>query len=154
MFCLTFGVHFKGGCVFINWSDGVTTAERCDVLKADIAVTANFGVQAEYTVANERGGRIAGIAHQTVLPDGEFTRVRAIPDTGYVFCGWSDMVETAERSDEQKNKSIHCLAYFEPIEKTYKYDYGAMGGAPLVGEVTVNRNALENAVFKSGAKRS
>ncbi len=135
------------GCVFIGWSDGVTSAERCDVLKADLSVTANFGVCADYEVANERGGRIAGIAHQTVLPDGNFTRVRAIPDTGYVFCGWSDLVESAERCDEQNRKSINRFAYFEPIERTYKYDYGAMGGAPLVGEVTINRNALENAVF-------
>ena len=38
------------------------------------------------------------------------------------------------------------VAYFEPIEKTFRYDYGELA-APLENTVTLNRNNLQAAQF-------
>ncbi len=46
------------------------------------------------------------------------------------------------------SRSQEIIAYFEPIEKTFSYDYGYNLGAPfLTNYVTLNRNAIDDVEF-------
>jgi len=114
------------GYVFTGWSDGVETAERTDLnVSGNIEVTANFS-KAVYKLVYQawNNGSVVGKLYQTVTGGGSGTVVKAIPDEGYVFTGWSDGVETAERTDINVNKNIEVTAFFskKPI-KTHNLQY-------------------------------
>ncbi|MBE6544272.1 MAG: hypothetical protein E7675_07710 [Ruminococcaceae bacterium] len=89
------------GFKFVSWSDGITTAERSDLVTEDISVTAIFEALNEYTVnyLPTIGGKITGTLTQTLFEGEIFETVVAVPDDGYEFVSWSDGVTTPERTD-------------------------------------------------------
>ncbi len=131
------------GYVFLYWSDGVETAERTDKnVTCDMTITAYFGYGAEYIVNNGVGGKLRGEVSQKVSRGADCTDVEAIPDEGYVFCGWSDLQLSTVRKDTNVKRRLEYIAYFEPIRKTFTYDYGIADGIPMESEVTFERNNL------------
>lgn len=134
--------------VFVKWSDGVTTPERHDLcVTGDLEITACFGVVANYKVDGEKGGTIIGETTQIGLPQEQLTGVKAVPDEGYVFSGWSDLRMEQERQDVYSNVKNEYVAYFEPIEKSFVYDYGIAQGTPTATSVTLNRNKIKKTEF-------
>lgn len=132
----------------VLWSDGEENATRQERnATSDITVTAEVKVKVTYQVADGVGGRITGNLKQYVNAGETTQAVTAVPDSGYVFCGWSDLTNDTTHSVENAKESFDYYAYFEPIEKTFKYDYGIASGLPLSSEVTLNRNYLGCAKF-------
>ena len=132
----------------VLWSDGEENATRQERnVTSDITVTAEVKVKVTYQVADGVGGKITGNLKQYVNAGETTQAVTAVPDSGYVFCGWSDLTNDTTHSVENAKKSFDYFAYFEPIEKTFKYDYGIASGLPLSSEVTLNRNYLGCAKF-------
>lgn len=142
---------------FICWSDGVQTAERHDkYIKSDMTVTACFGYRIDYKVDGNVGGRIEGKSTQKVLPDHTGEEVRALADDGYVFMGWSDLSTAPIRSENVQNPkdygyydsiNLEIYAYFAPIEKIFRYDYGYAQSNTMPKEVTLNRNTIQTVNF-------
>ncbi len=141
--------------VFLYWSDGVTAPERTDTdITEDMIVTAYFGYTVDYIVNNGTGGRIEGKAKQKLLPEERSEEVTAVPDDGYVFRGWSDLSMNRTRSGDGLSEEVQrnyyavleIVAYFEPIEKTFTYEYGE-GVTPLEKQITLNRNDIKSARF-------
>ncbi len=105
------------GYIFVQWSDGVTTAARNHTgVVADTTVSAifaldvplvntnNVGVNlpATYTLsysAQGNRGNILGTNPQTVSLGANGTSVTAVANNGYVFSRWSDGLTTATRTD-------------------------------------------------------
>ena len=123
------------GYTFIQWSDGVTTAERMDTgVDSDLSVTAEFSLN-EYTLiytAGE-GGSITGEVEQTVNHGDDGSAVTAEPETGYSFEGWSDGVETPERTDTNVQGDLSVTAEFSLNE--YSVTYSAGPGGSVSGPV-------------------
>lgn len=141
---------------FLYWSDGVETIERQDTnITSDLTVTAYFGYKIVYKVNGNVGGRIEGNTEQKLLPNGKTEQVTAIPAQGYVFCGWSDLSWETSRSGDSAvlnyllNYSAvwEYVAYFEPIEKSFHYNYNDLSGMPLDTQITLNRNNIQAANF-------
>ncbi len=136
------------GTMFIGWSDGVETEERQEKeVYADITVRAKVGYELTYRVAGERGGTIPAGYRQVAEMGEESPHVEAVPDEGYVFCGWSDLRAEAVHYVEKAERSLEYVAYFEPIKKSFRYEYGAGFGAPLATEITLDRGAIGEAEF-------
>lgn len=113
------------GYKFVGWSDGLTSLDRFEEnVTNNITVTAKFE-KLTFTVKYkaEENGYIIGEATQTVAYGGATSLVTAVPDDGYVFLKWSDGLETANRSEEDVNSNKELTAYFEPLTKTYTYNY-------------------------------
>lgn len=137
----------RENCAFMGWSDGVETLERQDKnITCDMTLTAYFGYSISYAVDGNIGGTIRGNCNQKLLPEDNVESVTAVADDGYIFAGWSDMQLTAERQDVAE-RNWEYIAYFELIEKTFKYNYGDKFGAPLNTTVTLNRYTIENTKF-------
>ncbi len=141
---------------FLYWSDGVETIERQDTnITSDLTVTAYFGYKVVYKVNGNVGGKIEGNTEQKLLAGEVTEEVTAIPAQGYVFCGWSDLSWETSRSGDSAalgyllNYSAvwEYVAYFEPIEKTFKYNYGIASGTHLTTQITLNRNDIQSAKF-------
>ena len=136
------------GTMFIGWADGVETEERQEKeVYADITVRAKVGYELTYRVAGERGGTIPAGYRQVAEMGEESPHVEAVPDEGYVFCGWSDLRAEAVHYVEKTERSLEYVAYFEPIKKSFRYEYGAGFGAPLATEITLDRGAIGEAEF-------
>ena len=135
------------GYIFIGWSDGVETAERFDEdLRQNLSVTAYFGYSVEYKVNNKFGGKIVGETYQAVKPQENYKEITAVPEKGYVFCGWDDLSMQSNRTDVA-DKCFEYTAYFEPVEKTFTYNYGDGYGTPTDTSITLNRNSLKDLNF-------
>lgn len=135
------------GYRFIGWSDGVMTAERSDSSDTDMEVIAIFEERTKYTftyTASE-GGLISGEAVQTVYIDLTGSVVTAVANEGYRFIGWSDGVETAERSDIASG-DISVEALFVALNK-YNVNYVAGVGGTIEG--TLVWNEYEGTVLQS-----
>lgn len=87
-----FRAEAKEGYKFIGWSDGGTDGWRVITdVQGDITLIAYFerlSYKVEY-LAGE-GGHVEGETVQTVLTGNRSTWVKAVPDDGYRFVGWSD----------------------------------------------------------------
>lgn len=139
----------KSGYAFLGWSDGVKTAERidCDVI-SNISVTAYFGFSVEYGVDEKfSGGHIVGENYQVVAEGDNFAPVKAVANVGYVFVGWSDLSLNTDRQDMSAERSLKIFAYFEPIEKTFAYEYGERYGIPFSTSVTIDRHNITDTEF-------
>ena len=134
---------------FCGWTDGIETQSRkeCNVT-ADITVRAKFGYELTYKVDEGTGGDIVGVCRQIVESEESSQAVKAVPKAGYIFSGWSDLNANETHSVLKMEKSLTYAAYFEPIEKTFRYDYGEAFASPLATEVTVNRNLLNGVEFE------
>ncbi len=136
------------GTMFIGWADGIETEERQEKeVYADITVRAKVGYELTYRVAGESGGTIPAGYRQVAEMGEESPHVEAVPDEGYVFCGWSDLSAEAVHYVEKAERSLEYVAYFEPIKKSFRYEYGAGFGAPLATEITLDRGAIGEAEF-------
>ncbi len=132
---------------FLSWADGVETEERQERnVTSDITIKAKFGYELKYTVASGKGSIIGNTVQ--IIEKGEWSEsVEAVAAEGYVFSGWSDMtMDTTHKLTYTLEKSQEYVVYFEPIERTFKYDYGT--ATPLKAEITVNRNKLNESVFE------
>lgn len=65
----------------------------------------------EYTAGT--GGSISGETTQRVEKGGDTQSVRAVPDSGYQFVGWSDGLKENVRSDENISADAVLTARFE-----------------------------------------
>lgn len=131
------------GYAFVGWSDGLKSAARVENnVKSDMKFTAYFGYSAEYKVNNNAGGIIIGETYQAVNPDADFSSVRAVPDRGYVFGGWSDLQASDIRKDRTAKRNVEYIAYFEPVIRTFDCDFGIASGVPMVNTITINRAEL------------
>jgi len=85
---------------FVKWSDGVTTAERTDLITGDFTVTAIFEpITYTLTVAAGEGGKIIeGGGTWEIQYQGKFVHMRAEADEEYRFVGWSDGETDIQRS--------------------------------------------------------
>lgn len=122
------------GYHFVEWSDGLTSAERTDTgVEGDLSVTAVFEIN-QYTLTYNAGtgGGIAGSASQTVAHGEDAQGVIAVPDTGYSFVQWSDGISSAERSDADLQSNLAVTAEF--VLNEYTLSYSAGGGGSLTGE--------------------
>lgn len=134
--------------IFVGWSDGIETRERQEKnVTSDITIRAKFGYELKYTVASGEGSIIGNTVQ--LIEEGEWSEsVEAVADEGYVFSGWSDMVmDTTHKLTYILENSQEYVVYFEPIERTFKYDYGT--ATPLKTEITLNREKLDDAVFET-----
>ncbi len=61
------------------------------------------------------GGTIIGKTVQYVDEGGNGSLVKAVPNNGFRFVGWSDGVDTAERIDTDVKTDLNVLAEFEEI---------------------------------------
>ncbi len=89
------------GYHFVQWSDGIETAERTDTnVTGDLSVTAEFAINV-YTLTYTAGthGKLTGVTSQQVEHGSDGASVTAVPDSGYHFVKWSDGVTAAERTD-------------------------------------------------------
>lgn len=134
--------------LFVRWSDGETSPVRSEKnVTQDMTITAHFGSLTAYTVGG-KGGKIVGETSQLLLPDEERTPVTAVPDEGYIFNGWSDFNCNTERLDSVvKWRKAEFAAFFTPVKKTFKYNYGKEYGAPPLNDVTVTRDGLSDTRF-------
>ncbi len=150
----------NSGYKFVRWSDGVTTAERTDIITADLEVSAIFEAIPKYTITykESEGGKINGTLTQTAYEGESYEAVEAIPDDGYEFVKWSDGVTDPVRTDiSSEDKEITAIFNLNP-EKfcTIIYSLGGMGGAEcgtiqgelnqtvLVGKTTSAVTAVAN----------
>lgn len=138
------------GYAFLYWSDGLETAKRQDMnITCDMEVTAYFGHEINYVVDKGVGGEIIGNTNQRLKRGEAGEDVLAVAAAGYVFAGWSDFSMDSEHATREAPEwNWEYVAYFEPIEKTFAYDFGELYHGPLLNTVTVNRNELlANAEF-------
>jgi uncharacterized cupredoxin-like copper-binding protein len=119
----------SSGYRFTGWSDGVTTATRTDTnVTADLSVTASFApLTYTLTYSAGPGGTISGTSPQTVAHGGSGTAVMAVPNAGFYFAGWSDLVTTATRTDTNVTANRSVTAIFAPLTHTLTYTAGTGG---------------------------
>ena len=130
----------RAGYRFVCWSDGVTTAERNDIIASNLTVTATFeksgGLYKTYILNYSAGvgGTVKGEAFQTVYAGYYGSEVVAVPDDGYKFVGWSDGIMTPARKDIAKRDTSIC-ANFAPLSgDIYTIEYRATPGGSIDGE--------------------
>ena len=131
------------GYEFVEWSDGKTTAARFDEnVQKNQTYTAFFKKTEEpkqevtVTYAAGEGGRIAGMAVQTIAAGGETTEVTAVAENGYEFVEWSDGKTTAARFDENVQKNQTYTAFFKKTEEPKQevtVTYAAGEGGRIAG---------------------
>ncbi|MGG1513762.1 S-layer homology domain-containing protein, partial [Paenibacillus oryzisoli] len=117
------------GYHFVDWNDGVTTAERMDTnVQGALNVTANFSPDA-HTLSYMAGpnGTLTGTDAQTVNHGSDGTAVTAVPHTGYHFVDWSDGLTTATRTDANVMADLNATANFAINEYTLTYTAGSNG---------------------------
>ncbi len=93
----------NAGNVSNEWDD-------VDVKKDGIIVYSNSYTTLTYTAGE--GGTIEGETVQTVGHGADGTPVKAVPNPGYHFVGWSDGVSTPERTDTNVQGNINVTAVF------------------------------------------
>lgn len=133
---------------FAGWSDGVRSASRTDrKVTQDIAVTARFAIDQHtlsYTAAEH--GSIAGAKSQKVDHGGAGKPVKATPEVGYHFVGWSDGVKSASRTDSKVTADLAATADFALNQYTLRYsakEHGSIEGATTQ---TVNHGGVASEV--------
>ena len=102
------------GYHFVNWSDASIDNPRTDTnVTANISVTANFAINT-YTLTYTAGanGTISGTTPQTVNHGANGTAVTAVPNTGYRFVNWSDLLTANPRTDLNVTGNISATANF------------------------------------------
>ena len=122
------------GYTFASWSDGVLTAARTDSnVTSSLSVTANFSAPNTYTLSYSAGtgGTISGSSAQSIIGGHNGSQVRAVPDSGYSFAGWSDGGATAARTDSNVHVNITVTANF--THNNYTLSYTSGNGGSITG---------------------
>ncbi len=124
------------GYKFVGWSDGVETAERCDIANGDITVEAQFVALNKFTVSYVagEGGFIQGTLTWNEYEGTELGSVTAVANEGYEFVRWSDGSTEATRSDIV-SCDLTLTAEFAPV-KICTITYIALTGGSIEGTAT------------------
>lgn len=93
---------------------------------------------------NAEHGKLQGTLEQTVKAGGKGTIVRAVPDKGYVFAGWTDNVKNSSRRDENVWSNVEASPIFVDEDTLYTVTY----------ETRMNGKVIDSAVEKATAKKS
>lgn len=122
------------GYHFVQWSDGVTTAERTDAnVTGSIDVTAEFAInQYALTYASDPNGTVVGEGMQTVAHGESGTEILAVAETGYYFVRWSDGSIENPRIDTEVVTAISVTAEFAIHQ--YSLNYGTQGNGRVDGD--------------------
>ncbi|MFQ7700565.1 MAG: InlB B-repeat-containing protein [Coriobacteriales bacterium] len=80
-----------------------------------------------YTVNDDNAGYISGPQIQSPFPGKDAFPVKAVPNDGYVFVGWSDGVQTPNRTDTNVQSDALIIACFEKIAFTIEYQASTGG---------------------------
>jgi hypothetical protein len=115
------------GFYFVEWSDGLTSAERADRLPESdtISVTARFGLMYTLTYRAGENGILVGDTLQFVLDGNSAATIIAVPNEGYAFFMWSDSVMSARRTDIGVSSNIAVYAIFrEFVSVRHRYANG------------------------------
>ena len=78
------------GYRFLGWSDGSMELSRTDVATEDITLTAMLTNKVIIKYHCTEGGKLVGKTEQTLESGDEAEPIKAVPDEGYRFAGWSD----------------------------------------------------------------
>ncbi len=115
---------------FIEWSDGVKTAERTDLnVQGDITVTAIFKPQFSYYGQVEEGAGRVETSTNTANHANDFTvTATAIASEGWVFVEWTDGVKDVTRTDVLTNDLM--------VEAIFAKEFKLI--AKTGGKITVN----------------
>lgn len=117
------------GYRFVEWSDGVDTAERTDKnITTELSVKALFEkVSCMVNYETDGNGTISGKSTQKVDINADGETVTAIPNKGYKFVAWSDGIDTAERTDKNITRDLSVKALFKKISCTINYETDGNG---------------------------
>ena len=88
---------------------------------------------------NAENGKLEGELVQKVKKGENATAVKAVPDEGYVFAGWSDGMEIAVRRDKDVGESFTVTPKFVKLGTTFSVRYEVKSGNRTVQ--TVKRTA-------------
>jgi uncharacterized delta-60 repeat protein len=117
------------GRVFLQWSDGNSSATRQDLdVSADNTLTATFTlkkVDISYTAGF--GGDISGELSQTIDWGTDGASVTAVANNGYKFVGWSDGLVDPERSEKALKNDTSITAEFERVSLAVQYTVTGLG---------------------------
>ncbi len=118
----------NNGYYFTSWDDGETKPERSDQAVANKTYKAVFK-QKPTTVSTIKyvagaGGKIEGKLEQKIQFGEWGEPVKAVPDEGYEFRGWSAGTEYVARKDQGQGKDITHKAFFQKKgEEKYRVEY-------------------------------
>ncbi len=128
------GVLVKDINMFIPESSGATTPSIPDnTTPTEPNDTTEVDTYFEITYTAQYGGSIEGIKQQTVKQGESATTVKAVPVSGYKFTGWSDGVQTAERTDLNIQANAQYQATFARFEMVTLSYYIATGSGSIQG---------------------
>lgn len=118
----------NNGYYFSSWDDGETKSERKDwafvnkTYKAIFKQKPNTVSTIKY-IAGE-GGKIEGKLEQKIKFGEWGEEVKAVPNDGYEFRGWSAGTEDVTRKDQGQGKDITHKAFFQKKgEEKYRVEY-------------------------------
>jgi uncharacterized repeat protein (TIGR02543 family) len=147
-------VPTTAGYVFDGWSDGNTDNPRLHTnVNSNITVTANFVIPPVYNLeySATSGGSVVGDLSQIIDPGEDGTTVTAVVDPGYYFAGWSDDVETLERTDINVMNNINAVAQFGLITEISNVSVLPSNNS---ASVSWNTNALNSSRIRYGLTSS
>lgn len=101
------------GTPVLNMTEEEELSAANEQVTVKIIVTDNTEDYVTVTYEASEGGRIDGQAVQTILKGEDAQTVTAVAEEGYVFAGWSDGLETAERTDTDVQENLTVTAQFE-----------------------------------------
>ena len=93
---------------------------------------------------NAEHGKLQGTLEQTVKAGETGTIVRAVPDGGYVFAGWTDSVKVSSRKEENVQCNVDVSPIFVSEDTLYSVKY----------VTRMNGKIIDSKVKKAVAKKS
>jgi len=124
-------------------SAGAVTSHAFAGVTADHTISVTFAADTPVTTRTltytaTPGGFIAGATTQVIHDGSDGTEVTAIPDPGYHFVGWNDLVLTANRSDRAVVADKSVSAIFAIDTFTITAGSGANGSITPAGPQSVD----------------
>ncbi len=136
----------QNGYYFVEWSDGIKSDTRTDILSQSAELTAIFEPYITVKYNFTEGGLILGKTKQQIKSGESTTEVEAIANGGYRFIGWHDGETNSKRSDIAAKNTTY-FAMFEKIEYA-SITYEATQGGIILGvpSQTVEKGTMSEAV--------
>lgn len=113
------------GYYFVKWSDGVTTPNRCETnVQSNLTLIPIFQkINISVNYSADIGGSLLGKLSQNIEYGNAPEEVTAVPNSGYLFAGWSDGVMTDTREDKDLKQDIAVSARFVNKTKVLNYEF-------------------------------
>jgi len=128
------------GYRFAKWNDDKVEAQRSDIAKRTETYEAQFVQTCTLTYIAGEGGKIEGVAEQTVDVGSSGSEVKAVANAGYRFVQWSDGKTDNPRTDNNVTTDKTFTATFEELPKfTLTYNAGEGGTISGVTPQTVTQ---------------